>query len=79
MKLTSCVSCKELVSRRELHVAHERVLELADDGSRLVVAYGRTEADSSVLKSDCERKIHLQRMSAVNEVLVCDSDYIAVL
>ena len=55
-----------------------RLTELAPD-LIIVVAYGRTEADSSVLKSDCERKVHLQRLSAVNEVLVCDSDYIAVL
>ena len=77
--LASGVSCEKFMSLRKAHVAHERILELADYGSRLVVAHHRSEAYSSVLNLHSECEIHPEGLSPVYEVFVCNGDHITLL
>ena len=79
VKLSSCVGCKELMTFRKAHVTDERVLELADDCVRLVVGHCRSEADCSVFKGHGEGEVHLQGLSSMDEVLICDGYHIALL
>ena len=77
--LSSCVCSEKFMSLRKAHVTHERILELADYGSRLVVAHHRAEAYSSVLNLHSEGEVHPECLSPVYEVFVCNGDYITLL